>query len=231
MFDNVVYLNRDQDVERRATTEAQMLQRGIKPVRFGALTEGLQNYVVEPLNSLRLSFAQASCLISHLEIIRNYGDRELIVCEDDIDLSPADYWGDSLENILGCIDPSIGIVQLYAFPTFDPIMPRWWKSGIFGTGAYFIRPWYAQKLIKTGYRDGKWEVGAFPTKYVQSVADSILYSCTPTVSLTLFSSFPVVSTILPQATYAAESARFGKSWITGESDIARVKEALKTFKA
>lgn len=230
MFNNTVYLNRDQDVDRRTNTETQLIHHGITPVRFGALNEDLQKYVVEPLNTVNLSFGQASCLISHLEIIRRYGDQELIVFEDDIDLSTADYWGDSLKNILSCVDESIGIVQLYAFPTFDPILPKWWKPSIFGTGAYFIKPWYAKKLVETGYRDGKWEIKLFPSKYVQHVADSVLYSSTPTVSLTLFSSFPVVSTILPHATYAQESATFGKSWKEGKNNIEDVKEALKTFK-
>lgn len=231
MFNNVVYLNRDQDVERRNSMESQLAELGVNAVRFSALSETLQDHVHEPLEALRMSFAQTSCLISHLEILRQYGDKELLVFEDDIDLSPAKYWGDSLENILSYVDDSIGIVQLYAFPTPNLIMPRWWAPSTFGTGAYFIRPWYVEKLLDIAYKDGKWEVRALPTKYVQALADSVLYSSTPTVSLTLFSSFPFTSTILPQATYAQESAVFGKSWKEGTNDLDKVKEALKTFTA
>ena len=230
MFDNVVYLNRDQDVERRDATEAQLTKHGIEATRFSALNEGLEALIHQSIEDLKISFAQASCLVSHLEIIRQHGNKDLLVFEDDVDLSPSNYWGDSLKGVLNCVDDSIGIAQLYVYPSFDPILPRWWQSGTFGTVAYFIRPWYAQKLIELGYKEGKWDIWAFRNKYPQPLADSVLYSNTPTVSVTLFGLRHVPSTILPHATYVESASKFGQSWAAGKNNIDDIKAALANFK-
>jgi hypothetical protein len=230
VFDNVVYLNRDQDVPRKEVTEAQLDKYGIKAARFSAIQEDLQELVHQPLDSLRISFAQASCLVSHLEIIRKYGGSDLLVFEDDVDLTPSEYWGDTLSGILAYLDESIGIAQLSAFPALQPIMPTWWTAGTFGTAAYYIRPWYSKKLIDVGYRDGKWDIFSFKNRYSQILADSVLYSNTPTVSFTLFGLRPLVSTILPDATYVSDAPRFGNSWIEGKNNIEDIKAALPKFK-
>lgn len=230
MFSNVVYLNRDQDTERKEITEAQLFEYGIEATRFSALDDGLLSLMHQSPESLRISFAQASCLISHLEIIRKYGSKDLLVFEDDIDLSTSDYWGEGLQGILDVVDSSVGIVQLSYFPNFPPVLPRWWQPGTFGTAAYFIRPWYSNKLVELGYRDGRWDISAFRNKYSQPLADSVLYSNTPTLSLSLFGTRPVPSTILPHATYTSDAALFSRSWAEGKNNINEIKAALPKFK-
>lgn len=230
MFNNIVYLNRDQDVTRRETTESQFLEHGISAVRFSAITEGVQDYLVEPINSLRITVPQASCLVSHLEIIRNYGDKPLLVFEDDIDLSPMNYWGTSFEDIISCIPEEIGIVQMQAFPAPIPAKPITWYPGVFGTGAYFIKPWYAKELLNIGYVEGKWSVGFFKSNYVQTVADSVLYSNTKTMSVQLFGVLPVGSNILPHATYPDTLYHFSESWKKGINDMSAIKDAMRKFK-
>lgn len=230
MFNNIVYLNRDQDLDRREATENQCEDRGITATRFSAIEGDLQDYIVEPIKSIRLNREQLSCLISHLEIIRKYGGEDLLVFEDDVDLSPSDYWGTTFEDITSCINPPIGIAQLYCHPSPAPVRPRPWFKGMFGTVAYFIRSWYSQELCQKGYKNGKWELNSLVSSYVIPVADSVLYSNAPSISFTLFGLRDVPSTILPHATYVNEASRVGQSWAMGQNNIEEIKDVLRTLR-
>ena len=110
-------------------------------------------------------------------------------------------------------------------------MPRVWTPGTFGTGAYFIRPWYAEKLVDTGYKEGKWVVRNFKSLYVQPLADSILYSNTKTISLQLFGALPAGSNILPNASYPDTLYQFSDSWKKGLNNVTDIKAALERFKS
>lgn len=230
MFDNIVYLNRDQDVDRRKVTEEQLERYGARATRFSAITDGLESRMVQSVADLRINFAQASCLVSHLEIIRQYGDRPLLVFEDDIDLSPSEHWGCSLTSILECIPEQFGIAQLYAYPSPSPVMPRHWQVGTFGTVAYYVLPKYAKYLVNTAYIEGKWDVRALKCDYVQPVADSVLYSNSPTISMNLFGLRNTPSTILPHATYVEAASKFGQSWAQGLNNSDNIKEELRSLK-
>ena len=230
MFDNIVYLNRDIDTDRRALIEGQLSAHNIEAVRFAAIESGLQELIHQPLNELRMVFAQASCLISHLEIIRAYGDKDLLVFEDDIDLSTSLYWGTSFKDIVDCIDESVGIVQLTSFPSPIPVKPIKWVQGTFGTGAYLIRSWYAKSLVEKAFKDGKWDISLLESKYVQPLADSILYSNGPSISVTLFGLKPIKSTILPHATYVETADMFGNSWKNGLNNTDSIKASLRLIK-
>lgn len=230
MFDNIVYLNRDQDLERRMVTEEQLAKYGAKATRFSAIIDDLESYIAQSVSDLRVNFAQASCLISHLEIIRRYGKEPLLVFEDDVDLSPSEYWGCSLDSFLTELPKEVDIVQLYTYPTDTPILPKRWAPGTFGTVAYYIRPEYSQKLVDIGYSNGVWDVKAFKSLYPQPLADSLLYTNGSAVSLTLFGLRNIPSTILPQATYPEVASKFGQSWSQGLNNSNTIKEALRSLK-
>lgn len=227
VFTNVVYLNRDQDLDRQEIMKKQFTEYSVPALRFSAILDGVQDIIFEPINSLNISIPQASCLVSHLEIIRKHGSHPLLVFEDDIDLSPSKYWGTSFEDIINTVPETVGIVQLQAWPAPTPVVPKKWMPGVFGTGAYFIRPWYAEKLINLGYVDGKWRVKNFTSMYVQPLADSILYSNTYTLSLQLFGVIPMKSNILPHATYPEMLYKFSESWSQGLNDMSTIKSLVK----
>jgi hypothetical protein len=211
--------------------EKHLKAHGVSAVRFSAITEDVNTYFAGTSRLNNLNPAQISCLLSHLEIIRNYGlDEDLLVFEDDVDLSPSKHWGATFSEIVSCVDKSIGALQLYAHPSSVPVRPLWWGAGMFGSVAYFIKSDYAKKLVSTGYKDGKWDLTNLKSGYPLAVADSILYSSAPTISLTLFGLHPFKSNILPQAGYIDMASRVGNSWINGQNNIEDIKKSLVNFK-
>lgn len=231
MFDNVVYLNRDIDIARKEKTESQLTKYGIEATRFSAITENLQEFVGHPLNDLRINLAQISCLVSHLEIIRTYGlDLPLVVFEDDIDLSTVDYWDFTFEQLLAEIPEAVGIVQLFYFPASKQATAVPWIAGYFGTAAYFIRPWYAKQLVANWYSDGKWNIKGMPSRYVQPLADSVLYTPGPSLSLSLFSTRKEVSTILPHATYTDSAEKALEEWRSSPIPFSDILISIDKYK-
>ena len=230
MHDNVVYLNRDVDVERRLDTESQLSSFKIKALRFPAIERGLQDLVVQPLSDLGMNIQQASCLVSHLEIIRTCGLSDMLVFEDDIDLSPMSHWTFTFDEVVSSLPDSVGIAQLFYFPLDAPISAIKWKPGMFGTSAYFIKKEYAEYLVSTGYRDGKWDIDSFKSNYVQKLADSVLYSNTKTMSILLFGVRNEVSTILPHATSGITASELSSKWRTNPPTKEQLLTSIEGFK-
>lgn len=230
MFDNVAYLNRDQDTVRREGIEALFSKYNISAKRCSALQDTLQEFVLEPITSTSLSFPQTSCLISHLEIIRVYGNKDLLVFEDDADLTTMDYWPFSFEDVVQSLPEHVGIVQLFRHPPLFPAFARPWSQGVFGTVSYFIRPWYAEKLVSLGYAGGKWSIAKLKSEYPLPVADSVLYSNGVAMSINLFGSRDEGSTILPNAGYVKDAVEVSKKWKELEHDAEYTLKSIKEFK-
>lgn len=229
MFDNVVYLNRDQDTVRREGIEAMFSKYNISAKRYSALQDTLQELVHEPITSTSLSFPQTSCLISHLEIIRLHGGSDLLVFEDDADLTTMDYWPFSFEEVLEVIPKHIGIVQMFRHPSVFPVRATPWGPGVFGTVAYFVRPWYASNLISKCYFDGKWSISKMKSDYSIPVADSVLYSDGATMSINLFGSRDEGSNILPNAGYVKTALETSKKWSTLSHNAEFTLKSIKEF--
>lgn len=231
MFDNIVYLNRDIDVERRRQTEEQFVKHNVSAVRFSAIEDELATLALQSPSDLRINAAQLSCLVSHLEIIRKYGGSDLLVFEDDIDLSLLPKWPITLEELSLALPERVGVVQLTYFPSRGVLSPVRWMPGLFSTAAYFIKKEYAQKLVETGFKDGVWDISTMWSAYVQPLADSIIYSSTNTISLLMLGVRDEVSTILPHATYSNEVSKWAKEvWDTSPLSREQLLQQIRNFK-
>lgn len=226
MFDNVVYLNRDQDVERREITEKQFLNLGVSAHRFSAITESIEDYCHQTPEELRISKPQLSCLISHLEIIRTYGDKDILVFEDDINIAPYEYWGFSFKDLIDAMPAFVGCLQLFTFPAPASNIVKKWVPGLFGTAAYFLKKEYASRLVELGYIDGKWDISKMPNRYSQPLADSVLYSHDGSYSIVLFGIRNETSTILPHATYGQTASLVTEHLISNPPSLKAIKDSV-----
>lgn len=227
MIKGAVYLNLDKDISRKEILEEQLLKYGVEASRFAAIESNLQNYVAEPLQTLRLSVPQLSCLVSHLEIIRQNAEKDTVVFEDDIDLSPMSVWPFTFEELDACLPERVGILQMFTFPAPVSNYVRKWYPGMFGTPAYFIRSWYAKQLVESGYRDGRWHISKMSSNYSQPVADSVLYSSSHAYSVILFGIRDVPSNILPNTTYHQTGAAVTQHLLANPPDFEAIKSSLR----
>lgn len=228
MFDNIVYLNRDIDVLRKEKTEKQLIERGLTATRFPAIVDNLSDYLYIPVP--RVNPAQESCLVSHLEIIRTYGlEKDLLVFEDDIDLSVMDHWDFTLSDLMDSIPDTVGIAQLFFFPAPDSVKALRWAPGYFGTSAYLIRSWYVKELVSSAYIDNKWDIRKLQSHYVQLLADSVLYSNTDTMSLSVFATRNEVSTILPHASYVDAGQKAVNNWATNPTKFKDIIISIENY--
>ena len=228
MFDNIVYLNRDIDTLRKEKTENQLTERGLTATRFPAIVDNVSEYLHIPVP--RVNPAQESCLVSHLEIIRTYGmERDLLVFEDDIDLSVMDHWDFTLSDLTEAIPDTVGITQLFFFPAPDLVKALRWTPGYFGTSAYLIRSWYVKDLVSYAYTDNKWDIRKLQSHYVQLLADSVLYSNTDTMSLSVFATRNEVSTILPHASYVDAGQKAINNWATKPTKFKDILISIENY--
>lgn len=230
MFTNIVYLNRDIDTERKDATEKQLRQINAKATRFSAIESGLEKYSLQSPENLKINKAQLSCLISHLEILRIHGKEDLLVFEDDVDLSMATKWPITMSELISALPDHVGVVQLTYFPSRGTLNPVPWMPGMFSTAAYFIKKEYSEHLVKTGYIDGTWDLTKLKSKYVQRLADSVVYSSTRTMSLLLFGVRGEPSTILPQAIYLQEASVWASNaWDTTPINRDNFIQKIRSF--
>ena len=102
---------------------------------------------------------------------------------------------------------------------------------MFSTVAYFITKKYSNHLVNTGYVNGKWDLSALKSKYVQVVADSVLYSNTLTMSLPMIGLRDEVSNIFPNATYGKQSSEeFKRLWAGTIPNKETLLSQIKNFK-
>ena len=186
MFDNIVYLNMDNAIDRREWVEGQFKEHNVTATRFSAIHDDFDKYCHD-WRELKISDPQVGCLLSHLEIIRTYGDRDLLVFEDDINLEPMHNWKFTFQELVDFLPNEIDILQLVKFPQLKPTSAIKWHEGMFSTAAYFIRKEYVKRLVDIAFHDGKWQVKKLKSFYVQPLADSVLYSNGEAYTVTILS--------------------------------------------
>lgn len=203
-FDNIVYINRDIDVDRKDYIEKQLDTYQVKAKRFEAVssnfddychdwrdyyrtTQTTQYYYEDPL----LSTGEVGCLLSHLECIRLYGENDLIVLEDDLDFSTIDYWNFKFSEFLPNLGEDVEILQMVKYHAYTPVMVRKLVIGEYrgnwGTAAYYIKSSLAKKIVSEYYIDGKWMISKMPCFWTRKTADAILYSYPGAYTCMLFS--------------------------------------------
>lgn len=194
-FDNIVYINLDKSIDRNTVMKSQIDEYTTGAKRFSGIDKDFDAYchdwkIFLNSNNEQMTYEEIGCLLSHLEVIRIYGDRDLIVLEDDIDLSTSLLWNFTMSEFLDGLDEEIHILQMTKHWTFTPIeisdMNRY--SG-FGNAAYYIRPQLSSKIISQSFINGKWSISSLPLlpQYTKKVADTVFYSLGHDKTCTLFS--------------------------------------------
>jgi GR25 family glycosyltransferase involved in LPS biosynthesis len=139
---------------------------------------------------------EIGCILSHLEAIRLYGTEDLIVFEDDVDLSTSQLWQFNLNDLIEKVRGNINMLQMVRHREYNPL---YIKDHVFGnnwgTAAYFISKSICEEVVSKYYINNKWTLTSLPSKYHRKVADSVLYSLTKTYTCTLFSFADFTSSI------------------------------------
>lgn len=204
-FQNFVYINRDIDIDRRMYMESQFEKYSVKAERFNAVSANFDNYSSDWRHLLKkensnvvfyedplLSMGEIGCLLSHLEVIRLYGHEDLIVCEDDLDISTSDRWNFKLSEFLNKLSDKVEILQMVKYNGYKPINVRKLvigdqEGGNWGTAAYYIKPSLSQKIVSDYYVDGKWQIADIKCSWTRKTADAVLYSFDTAYTCTIFS--------------------------------------------
>jgi len=204
-FDNIVYINRDIDIERKQYIENQCLNLGIIIKRFSAVHDNFDAYSNDWKSFLRpedfsgffydhplLSKGEIGCLLSHLEVIRLYGKKDLIVFEDDVNLIVSNSWNFKLSDFFSLLNNEIEILQMVKYNSFYPVNVKKLKigndnGGNWGTAAYYIKKELSKKIIDNYYIDNKWNFSKLPCDWNRKTADAVLYSFGNAYTCTLFS--------------------------------------------
>lgn len=189
---NIVYINLDRDIDRRVSIERQLKDNGLSAQRFSAISNNFDKYsrdweeIFEPdfkdlVQTERLSEGEIGCLLSHLEVIRLYGSEDMLVLEDDVDLSVSKFWNFSLSELLSNLPADAKVVQLVKYKAYSPINVKKLvvgnqDGGSWGTPAYVIKSDFSKYLVDNYFIDGKWEISRMPADWNRKTIDAILYS-------------------------------------------------------
>lgn len=203
-FDNIVYINRDIDVERKDYIEKQLDTYGVSAKRFEAISSNFDDYCHDWRDFYRtvqttkhyyddplLSAGEIGCLLSHMECLRLYGENDLIVLEDDLDFSPIDHWNFTFSEFLSKLGEEVEILQMVKYHQYTPINVRklviGQDRGHWGTAAYYIKSSLVKKILAEYYVDGKWMISKMQCFWDRRTADAILYSFASAYTCMLFS--------------------------------------------
>lgn len=225
MFPPALYINRDEDVDRRLHMEAQFAQIGLTNyIRFPAFTGEVcsassfcppyANKVVDLVNK---------CLISHLHAIKSLtfdGYDSALIFEDDVVLTTANNWPFTWDEFEASLPKGWDVVQLYINENTSnelPTLPmRKYHPGLYSTLAYLISKEHA-KAIVSAYFVGDLidfeKVNYSPMAPGPYLADRVIYTFN-SYSVNLFSTESFVSTILGDVPekYHKASAHVVRLW-------------------
>lgn len=187
--------------ERKESIEMQMNKYNANISRYSGITKDFDIYshdwksmlsegdpYATDYDSPYLSIPEIGCLLSHLEVIRLYGNNGLVVFEDDIDLSTSELWNFSLNEFISEIPNDVSIMQMVKGNKYSPaFIERYSFDDSWGTGAYYISPELSKKIVNEYFIDGKWIISTLPCKWHRKAIDAVLYSFDNAYTCTLFS--------------------------------------------
>lgn len=143
--------------------------------------------IVFEKDNLQLSNNELGATVSHLETIKYWLENSesdyAIIVEDDLSLETVNFWNFKFSDFIKSIKKPYDILQLCIIhnykinPTLHMREARDWSAA-----CYLIKRDRAKKLLEKYFIDGKY---VFP-KSRASVADSLIYSNSKTLSIPLF---------------------------------------------
>lgn len=180
----IVYINMNSAVERNEHIIKNFSDYGItKYQRFAGL-------VARKSMNKKLRKTEYGCMMSHLKIIKEFyssGEDQLIIMEDDIDVSSIDNWDFTWKELMEAL-PEFEVLQLIRNRNIeDHAKLKVWDLEDKGTGAYLITRGYAKKIIDIHKKDPI-NLYSFPdvTERRGPVADFALYSGFNCLSISIF---------------------------------------------
>jgi GR25 family glycosyltransferase involved in LPS biosynthesis len=195
----ILYINLDKSVDRRIHMESQAKKFNLDLERFSAIGDDFENYCEElgiPKNLLK---GEIGCTLSHLHLLKQHRGQDLLVLEDDIDLSTAEFWPFTFQEFIDRLPSDWEVVQLYKFPRPWPatLRRKSWETHDkeWSTGAYLIKAEMIEKLINRYFVGNKVSFKALYDYYNRPIADIMLYYKDVSYTATLFTVIPSVSTI------------------------------------
>lgn len=195
----MVYINLDRSSDRREATTSQMKKYGLDIERFSAIGGSFDEYSHNYEIATNLLPGEIGCTLSHLHVFKEYKGQDLLVFEDDVDLSIMEMWPFTLDEFISCLPEDWEIVQLYKFPRPWPVQLRRKNfenlNNEWSTGSYLIRAEYAQKLVERYFIGDKVCFAALYKDFPKPIADVCLYFKGVSYTTTLFTVIPSTSTI------------------------------------
>lgn len=221
-----VYINRDVDTHRNVFMLKQLEELGISAERFAGIDKDFDKYSSDWQNFLneespdnpdygseKLSWGEIGCLLSHLEVVRTYSEDGLLVLEDDVDLSVANSWQFSLDELVLEFNKkeNAGILQLTRYPALIPIkiLQHDHSRGFFGTAAYYALPNFTKKIVDEAFVDGKWKIERLRSKWHRKTADSVMYSYGNAYSCLALSITPLFDSVILEDRDKSSNQIFG----------------------
>lgn len=180
----IVYINMDSAIERRKHMESQFANYGITNYKRFSGLKAIRS------KNRKMKPSEYGCMMSHLRIIEDFyksGEDQIIIVEDDIDISAIENWDFTWKELMGII-PEYDILQLVRNRVEeDHARLRVWDCEDKSTGAYLITREYAKKVLDI-YTKDPIRLYAFPdlSERVGPVADFALYFGFNSLSISVF---------------------------------------------
>lgn len=206
----VVYINRDEDTDRRQYMESQFETVGITNyTRFSAFTGDLKDadpgFKQELLNVKNIPESVKNiyrAITSHLLVIRSLEFNEspyALILEDDVVLTTCLNWNFSFKEFCDSLPNDWDAVQLYLNPRVkgEPVSLglRPYSKKHISTLAYLITKERAAEICNQWFRVGVPDISKAHTVLMSPLTDDVVY--TPkSYGVNLFSTEEFVSTIL-----------------------------------
>lgn len=202
----ILYINRDEDVDRRAYMEAQFESLGIaNAVRFPAFTGELTK--ADPGFRLQIPDIKTNvfkAIASHLWAIQSLDFKDssyALILEDDVVLTTCLNWDFTLEEFCQALPEGWDAVQLYLNPR-DTRRPetvslglRPYTKTLISTVAYLITKEKAEEIKKEWFRVGVPDLTKAHRSFASCLTDDVVYTYA-SYGANLFSTQEFVSTII-----------------------------------
>ena len=181
--DIIYWINLDRSEGRRKTMEAILssdIMKNTPNQRYPAI-DGKKNDIINGLLGMDEKKEDSSdyeyaCLLSHLEVIREFNDSDYdiaLVLEDDITLELAKYWKKTMREIIDDAPKDWEIIQLYYNVNETGFLKDEYTINNMkdGTVSYLINKRGSSKIIDQTFKNDKY----FLTDEFQHKADRYLY--------------------------------------------------------
>ena len=180
-IDITYWINLDRSTDRKQNMEKIFEDEVFKEVpiiqRFSAI-DGKKSGVIDRyirVDDKTINDAEYGCLLSHLEVIREFSQSShniALVMEDDVTLDLKKYWRKDLKTIIDKAPSDWDIIMLsYISNDLPPDKYTLNENKYWSTLAYIINNNAAKKLISEIYIDGKYNIET----YINNEADQYIY--------------------------------------------------------